>query len=647
MPKLLLLFFFFISLNLFAQNTTAVDSLIKDLALQQSDTGKIKTLSELGFIYAINNPSLSLNYANKQKALADKVNIPKFSANALNDMAIASYYLGKFIDALEYNRAALKIRESLGNKTLIVSSLNKIAIIYQSIGNYDTAIVYQFKILRLAEALENEKFIGNTYNNIAAMYVNLHNYDKAEYYAKLAVNIGLKINDKYITAGALGSIGKNFDNQNKLDSAKFYYKKSNSLFIELNDLEKQAIIYYYLGIIFKKSKENEASLNSYQKAYEIVKKIGNENDMALYEANIGELLVEMKKYPQGYQSLINAIAVGSKIHNWEILKTAYNSLSLYHFIAGNNDSGFIYQNLFQASVDSSLSAKNSKQITDLQSSYDIEKKQNAINLLNKENTIQKLTINKNKIYLGVVLCLLFVSIFIAYLIFNRNQIRQSNKLQAEIIVQQDLATKGIIDAEERERKRIAGDLHDGVGQLFSTVKMNMEILLEKFLVKEPTADMLAEKTMALVDESCSEVRSIAHQIMPNALMKAGLVSAVRDFINKIPTNKLKIAIQANGINEHLNPSIETVLYRVIQESVNNVIKHADATQLDITLLSDPTEITLSIEDNGRGFDSTDPQKFEGIGLKNMASRIALIKGSFDVSSNTGNGTLIAIHIPLV
>jgi signal transduction histidine kinase len=152
--------------------------------------------------------------------------------------------------------------------------------------------------------------------------------------------------------------------------------------------------------------------------------------------------------------------------------------------------------------------------------------------------------------------------------------------------------------------------------------------------------------MAMVDESCTEVRSIAQQMMPNALIKSGLVSAVRDFVNKIQSDKLKIVVQAEGIDKPLDDNVEAVLYRVIQESVNNVIKHAGATMLDIFLLRDDNEITVTIEDNGKGFDSSDRRKFDGIGLKNIVSRVEFLKGTVDISSQPGKGTLVAIYVPL-
>jgi two-component system NarL family sensor kinase len=232
------------------------------------------------------------------------------------------------------------------------------------------------------------------------------------------------------------------------------------------------------------------------------------------------------------------------------------------------------------------------------------------------------------------------------LFYIRYRLKQAGIFQQAMIKQQQLASKGIIEAEERERKRIASDLHDGVGQLFSTVKMNLDSLIGRMDLSKKEDQGLAEKTMAMVDESCREVRTIAHQMMPNVLLKMGLASAVRDFINKIDSDRLKVVLETFGLTERLDNNVEIVLYRVIQESVNNVIKHAGANLLDIQLVREDDGVSVTIEDNGKGFDTADRSKFDGIGLKNIATRIEYLKGTVDISSAVNKGTLIAIYIPL-
>ncbi|RZL37195.1 MAG: sensor histidine kinase, partial [Pedobacter sp.] len=199
--------------------------------------------------------------------------------------------------------------------------------------------------------------------------------------------------------------------------------------------------------------------------------------------------------------------------------------------------------------------------------------------------------------------------------------------------------------EENERKRISGELHDGLGQMFSAVKMNLSALTDGINFKDEHSKDMFNKTMNLVDESCKEVRVISHQMAPNVLLKSGLAVAVRDFINKIDSRKLKINLETFGLHERLDQNIETVLYRVIQETVNNVIKHSGANSLDIQLNKDDKGINAMIEDNGKGFDVSQLDKFEGIGLKNIRSRVNFLKGDVDFSSDSEKGTLIAIFIP--
>ena len=220
-------------------------------------------------------------------------------------------------------------------------------------------------------------------------------------------------------------------------------------------------------------------------------------------------------------------------------------------------------------------------------------------------------------------------------------------MQAAILQQQDMATRAIIHAEENERKRIAGDLHDGVGQIMSAAKMNLSSLESRLGFNNDEDKLAFEKIVSLVDESCKEVRSVSHNMMPNALLKSGLSSAVKEFIDKIDSRVLKVNLYSEGLNERIDSNVETVSYRIIQECVNNVIKHSGANELDISLIKDADGIAATIEDNGKGFAVADKSRTEGIGLKNILTRIEYLKGAVDFDSAPGNGTLVAIHVPLV
>ena len=214
------------------------------------------------------------------------------------------------------------------------------------------------------------------------------------------------------------------------------------------------------------------------------------------------------------------------------------------------------------------------------------------------------------------------------------------------MIQQELATTAIIAAEENERKRIAADLHDGVGQIMSAAKMNLSAFENELPFRDEKQKISFEKIIDLVDESCKEIRSVSHQMMPNALLKSGLASAIKEFIDKLDNRILKVNLHTEGLNERLESNVETILYRIIQECVNNVIKHSGANTLDISLIKDADGLSATIEDNGKGFDIKNKDHIEGIGLKNIYSRVSFLKGTVDFDSSPGNGTLVAIHIPL-
>ena len=135
-------------------------------------------------------------------------------------------------------------------------------------------------------------------------------------------------------------------------------------------------------------------------------------------------------------------------------------------------------------------------------------------------------------------------------------------------------------------------------------------------------------------------------MMPNALLKSGLASALKEFLDRIDARILTINFHAEGFDQRLPTDVENVLYRVLQECVNNVIKHAAAESLEISLIKDSDGIAVTIEDNGKGFDRTTGEFEEGIGLKNIRTRVGYLKGTVEFHSQPGRGTLVAIHVPV-
>jgi signal transduction histidine kinase len=282
------------------------------------------------------------------------------------------------------------------------------------------------------------------------------------------------------------------------------------------------------------------------------------------------------------------------------------------------------------------------------SSVEVKEKMEELNI-RYETQKKDLKIKDEKIkntYLMAGIGLLLLGLALLYSVLIRRKLKYKNQLQETLIQEQNKSTRAIIEAEENERQRIASDLHDGVGQYMTAAKMNLESLTDKLNFKNETDALTYKNAIGLVADSVGEVRSISHNMMPNALLKNGLGIAVRSFLDSINQQKLKVQLFTDGLNTPIDSNTEIFLYRIIQECVNNVLKHADASELNISILIDHQELDVTIEDNGKGFDITNLSEKAGIGISNMQKRIQFLKGDIHWDSIPGRGTTVVMNVPM-
>jgi signal transduction histidine kinase len=308
-----------------------------------------------------------------------------------------------------------------------------------------------------------------------------------------------------------------------------------------------------------------------------------------------------------------------------------------------------YFTRYVAMKDTFFSKETAKQFSEMQVKYETEKKESENKLLQKENELKSAEISKGRITQLFLVSAIVLGALIAYLLFVRTRLKQKQVLDKELLKQQELRSKAVIEAEEKERVRIAKELHDGIGQQLSAAKLNISGLQASIKTTNEQEAVMLQNALDLLDESVKEVRSVSHSMIPNALIKSGLVSAVREFINKISSSgNLKINLEIVGLNERLETTVENILFRVLQELVNNIIRHSRATEVGIQFIKHENELTILIEDNGVGFD-VNAQLSEsngGIGLKNIISRVAYLNGEVNFDSFPAKGTTVTIELPL-
>lgn len=203
--------------------------------------------------------------------------------------------------------------------------------------------------------------------------------------------------------------------------------------------------------------------------------------------------------------------------------------------------------------------------------------------------------------------------------------------------------KAMVKGQEAERTRIATDLHDSLGGMLSTLKLQYDSL--QLDHKELSQDQDYYKVMDLIDEACKDVRDIARNLKPNALEKMGLGAALKDLINRYSLRGvMDISLHVNDVDKYLSEEAKLHVYRIIQELLNNALKHANATEIDVQLNKNDQELLIVVEDNGKGFNQHKITK--GLGLGNLESRVNLLRGEMEIDSLEDQGTSVMVHIPI-
>lgn len=677
MRKILLVGLFLAVAAVFAsgQNTDSLTNILKSATV---DSVKVKIMLRLSETYLASNPDSAVYWANSALKLSEaKSNLTRFRINSWNTLGMAQYYGGHYPQALEafsgyyadakkkddrkhmafalnnqgnvyielgkmdstlwFYKEALTIRQQIKDTPGIAQSYNNLGYVSKEKGDLEAAIEYMLSALRTYEEVKDKKSVGVTYNFIGQVYLKKQEVPKAIEYFKKGLPIFESLSDNANFAIGLHSIGNAMILLQQYDSAEYYYEKALTIYTQMQDVRQLALLNSSLADISSRKGKYALAFDYFQKALELNHQIQNTRNLAGLFIAYAETSLSAGKIPFAKTLLDSAWAAIQENKKLINLRDYYKTEALYFEKSGQPVRALSSIQQYLTFHDSILNESNIEAIADMEVKYESEKKEQQIALQQSELVRKNTTIGSLAIVGGLM-------VLLGYNYYRHYQLKKEKELQTEILHQQDLSARAVIQAEETERRRIAAELHDGVGQLMSAARMNLEAVMEDMKPLSEEKQIKLDRVLGLVDESCSEVRAVSHSMMPNALLKKGLSSALGDFIQKIDQKVLKIQLHIEGLEERLMPETESVLYRIIQECITNVIKHSQANRLDLSLLRNKEGIDITIEDNGKGFDTK--KKSAGIGLQNIQARIAFLKGSIDLSSVPGKGTSIGIYIPL-
>ncbi|MGM0636063.1 MAG: ATP-binding protein [Bacteroidota bacterium] len=409
----------------------------------------------------------------------------------------------------------------------------------------------------------------------------------------------------------------------------------------------EALVHNYLGLLYGESlKKLDSAEYHYQKAREIYNEIGkNSNQKTLYllSSNLARYSGDVET---SIQLLKKADATKTNSYQTELEVRIYHQLAEDYKTLGQIDSAYAYMEKYNK----------------LRDQYDIDKQN--VNLARfqaerkeKENLLleQKNQRNRIIIFIGtlIIIFLLILGYFVVKNIKRKQLLLEKQKeiekqRNARLRKEQELKSiDAMLEGQEKERQRIASDLHDNIGASLTSVKMHFNHLKSQLKNQQVDQDLI-EKTNSLLEETYQEIRNLSHLKNAGVLAKDGLIPALEKLVkNTSKINGLELSLHTHKVDDRLSSKQEITIFRIIQELITNIMKHAQAKEANISLTNYNDVLNIMIEDDGVGFDSN--QLFnssDGMGLESIKKRVNLLKGEFEIDSKEGRGTTVIIDIPL-
>lgn len=658
--RLFLVFFLFSIGGTFAQNMyystdffekKKAKALLELRKFPEADTLRIKALEN---VYAdalfVSQREKVVIYANEAAKISKKLEYQK---------GLALYYCwkGALYRSKKDTKLAHKFYDSLIN--LKSDATDKETILFKAKGNltkgsmyfdeydYNKALKHFFLIIDYFEK-ENLIELLVIYNSVCEIYIKMNNLEKAKYYAILMLKAAeskkmiehptLKGEIIYYRKFAYILLIDIALKQNNLKSANQYIEILDKEMPDSLDVSINYEFYQKKGFAKYLEKNYANSSLNFTKSFQYAKEFGHIEAMnrALFYLSKNALI--LGKFEDAKKYAVEGLALAKENNIKSDIIDALNNLSDYYQKTGNMP---LALDLFREATlrkDSLISEVNLKQINTLQTIYETEKNQSKILELNIDND-KKSTLNK--ILIGSSIGLLLIS-FLAYRNFRNKQKLQNLKISELEKDKQLVAIDAMLQGQEEERGRIAKDLHDGLGGLLSGTKLSF-INMKENLLLTPENAIQFEKSLSMLDTTIADLRKVAHNLMPEALVKFGLLDALGDFCSSIQlASSISIDYQKIGINRKLGNTAETFIYRIIQELVNNAVKHAEATEILVQVAFANDKIIVTVEDNGKGYDKN--QSTTGDGLDNIAYRVKYLSGTIDTVTSIDNGTSVNIEL---
>ncbi|MFK7775096.1 MAG: sensor histidine kinase [Saprospiraceae bacterium] len=565
--------------------------------------------------------------------------------NVLMHVANAYSEIGDFEKGEQLLLEAKAISEAIGATDLNANSTDLLGTIALNKGDFESAISYYISSAKIWEQLGNQTELATVYLHLSSAFFDMNELKKSQKYDSLVKGIAEDLDDDQLRTEVLAGIAANsmtyginyylqneqdtLNLQKNLDTLDFYFKKSEAEHYEglaiarkIGYQEKEVSILNNLVALTLNMENFEKGLNLAKESEILAESIGDISLIIQSKFNIGSAYRRKGNLDMAAKYTEESLALAKKngLERKEFLanRTLYE---LYKTLGNYNKANLILEEMRAYDLRIGDIERN-KAIAEIDAQYQLVKKEKEIMELGVANA--KVERQRNSIFGGALLLSLF-----SFLIFQFMKIRREKNDRKAF-------AEALIFAQEEERKRIARDLHDGVGQSLLLIKKQMS-----------STHQVTVENQQMISDTLEEVRTISRDLHPFQLEKFGLTNSINDVIEKVErSTDLFISREIINIDETVLKKNQIHIYRAIQEALSNIVKHAEATAAKVSIVEKGNELVMKIMDNGKGYDHEWAiVKSKSLGLRTMYERISSLGGRLKIEKNIPSGTILTFTIP--
>lgn len=508
------------------------------------------------------------------------------------------------------------------------------------------AVEYYLKSIALLEEANITSGLVSKYTNLSIHFGDMREPQKQLEYAEKGLRVAKSLGVRqdlfmayYILANTYSTQNNDLAAKKAVDSATLYFDEAENA-----DNVDMVIAYYLVSAqVRKKMGLADSAFYFFNKAYSVSNAYNYGYGKAESQLQMGAIATVQKKYAEAEQYLLAGIDEAKAINYYVMLDEGYKYLADVYAATNRYKEAYHYLQQYKEVNDSVLSMESRKYAKELEGKYASAKK-------DKQIAMQKTQLQQRRL-MNYMLASAAFALLIFFFLFRRNYLQKQELQQqriSELETEKQLAaTEAVLKGEAQERSRLAKDLHDGLGGMLSGIKYSLHNMKGN-LIMTPENAQAFERSIDMLDSSISEMRRVAHNMMPEALLKFGLDEALKDFCNDLnKSGVLSVNYQSIGMEDAEISSTQAItIYRIVQELLNNTTKHAGAKVAIVQLSKVGNALSVTVEDNGQGFDISLLQQRKGMGWSNIYNRVELLKGTVDIKSSAEKGTSVYIEIPV-